>query len=65
MGRIKTREIKRIGEQLVSEHGDKFSSSFDQNKEVYKQVVNVGLASKRMRNKILGYVTSLKKGAAR
>ena len=62
MGRIKTNEIKRAGEQIMALYGSKLTASFDENKKTlepfYKQF---GLESKWMRNRIVGYATILKK----
>ncbi len=65
MGRIKTNEIKRAAEKIVSIYGDKLSTSFDENKKVLEPLYkDFGLESKWMRNRILGYVTVLKKRGA-
>jgi len=59
MGRIKTSFIKTIGKDLFEKHEDKFSDNFDKNKEVINQLI--ATESKKLRNIIAGYVTSLKK----
>ena len=33
MGRIKSIAIKRLGEELIKEHGSKFSLDFEKNKK--------------------------------
>ena len=48
--------IKRISNELLEKYPDKFSTDFDQNKEVIKQIAVV--RSKLLRNKIAGYITS-------
>jgi small subunit ribosomal protein S17e len=48
--------IKRISNELLEKYPDKFSTDFDENKEVIKQVAVV--RSKLLRNKIAGYITS-------
>lgn len=59
MGRIKTTLIKRKTKDLYKLHGDKFTTDFTQNKVITSQYV--GVASKKLRNIIAGYMTRLKK----
>ncbi|MBI5355704.1 MAG: 30S ribosomal protein S17e [Candidatus Aenigmarchaeota archaeon] len=62
MGRIKTNEIKRAGERLMELYGPKLSSTFDENKKILEPFYkDLGLDSKWMRNRIIGYITTLKK----
>lgn len=62
MGRIKTSFIKNIALDLVEKYPDKFTNDFSQNKEAVKQLI--GIRSKKLRNMIAGYITSLKKRAS-
>ncbi|MEM5883135.1 MAG: 30S ribosomal protein S17e [Candidatus Aenigmatarchaeota archaeon] len=59
MGRIKTSFIKNIALELVERYPDKFSNDFSKNKEIVKQLIEI--KSKKLRNMIAGYITSLKK----
>jgi small subunit ribosomal protein S17e len=59
MGRIKTSFVKNIAKELYEKHREKFTTDFSQNKEVVKQLIE--LRSKKLRNVIAGYITSLKK----
>ncbi|MFH1399691.1 MAG: 30S ribosomal protein S17e [Candidatus Woesearchaeota archaeon] len=59
MGRIKTKLTKRVTNKLVNEHREKFSGSFDKNKEVVGSLADI--QSKKLRNIIAGYVTRLVK----
>ena len=59
MGRIKTTFIKRRTKELYKLHGDKFTTDFNQNKELTGQYVDV--ASKKLRNIVAGYITRLKR----
>jgi small subunit ribosomal protein S17e len=59
MGRIKTSFIKNIGKDLVERHPEKFTSDFSKNKGQIDELISV--KSKKMRNIITGYVTTLKK----
>ena len=61
MGRIKTKLIKRVTNELISGHPDKFTKDFGENKTKVDELADV--PSKKMRNVIAGYVTRLiKKG---
>ena len=57
MGRIKTKQIKRIAIQLVELHRDKFKTNFTDNKKIVEEFAEI--PSKKMRNVIAGYVTRL------
>jgi small subunit ribosomal protein S17e len=56
MGRIRTTNIKRTAFELLQKYPEKFSGDFEQNKRVVKELLQV---SKRERNQIAGYITSL------
>jgi len=55
MGRIKSIAIKRLGEELIKEHGKKFSEEFEKNKKALNEVRPI--KSKRTRNIVAGYIT--------
>jgi ribosomal protein S17E len=57
MGRIKSMIIKRTARKLIDEEDKSFDKSFDINKKVLGNT----MPSKRMRNKIAGYLSRLKK----
>ena len=59
MGRIKTLFIKHIAQELMEKYGDRFTTDFKKNKMVVKELID--LKSKRIRNMVAGYITSLKK----
>lgn len=59
MGRIKTTFVKHIAKELYQKHADKFTTDFSKNKEVINQLIVI--KSKKLKNVIAGYVTSLKK----
>jgi len=59
LGRVKTSVIKNIAEKVFEEHKDKFTEDFNKNKEIVDQIL--WMQSKRLRNVLVGYVTSLKK----
>ena len=55
MGRIKSLLVKRTARNLLTED-NKFSEDFERN----KKVLGPNMPSKKMRNKIAGYVSRLK-----
>lgn len=59
MGRIKTTMIKNLGMKLLKKYPDKFTSDFEHNKLVLKELGIID--SKRIRNKVAGYIVRLKK----
>ncbi|MDP2947386.1 MAG: 30S ribosomal protein S17e [Nanoarchaeota archaeon] len=58
MGRIKSKLIKRTGKQLVEKMPDSFGKTFEENK---RALGNTIIDSKRIRNRVAGYITRLKK----
>jgi small subunit ribosomal protein S17e len=59
MGRIKTTFVKRRTKELLKMHGDKFTTTFDENKTLVDKYVKV--ESKKLRNIVAGYMTRLKR----
>ncbi len=57
MGRIKSTQIKRSSRQLLENSPESFSEDFYDNTKALGHT----LPSKRMRNKIAGYISRLKK----
>lgn len=57
MGKIRTDRIKRIAKELVAKYHKNLSTNFDDNKVLISKLTNV--ASKRVRNRIAGYVTRI------
>jgi len=58
MGRIKSKLVRRIGNQILEGAPDAFSKDFEQNK---KSLGNNTLPSKRIRNMTAGYLSRVKK----
>lgn len=56
MGRIKSTIVKRTARNLLEEE-NKFSDNFEKNKKLLADT----MPSKKVRNKIAGYITRLKK----
>ncbi len=59
MGRIKTKQVKRLGLRLVKEHSSELSADFLKNKEVVGGFLVT--SSPKIKNMIAGYVTRLMK----
>lgn len=57
MGRIKTAQIKRVTRELMELHGSEFTDNFEKNQEIVGKLIST--PSKKLRNKIVGYVTKL------
>ena len=57
MGNIRSDKIKRTAKELVAKYHQQLSTDFDENKILVNQLTNV--QSKRMRNRIAGYVTRI------
>lgn len=52
---IKPTYIKKIGNELLEFHEEKFSNDFDHNKKTVAVTTNI--PSKRVRNRVSGYIT--------
>ncbi len=63
MGRVRTRFIKNLGEKLFEKYSDRFTLNFEENKKILKELVD--LPSRKLRNVLAGYITSLKKRSER
>jgi small subunit ribosomal protein S17e len=59
MGRIKTKQIKRLSNLFVKMHGPELTDNYDKNKEVVAKYASI--KSKKLKNAIVGYATRLKK----
>lgn len=57
MGRIKSTLIKRTSRQLIENSDESFGKTFEENKKALGSI----LSSKKMRNKIAGYIARIKK----
>ncbi len=59
MGKVRTEMIKRISLELIDKYPYSFGTDFEPNKQFLKQI---GLdVSKKLRNKLAGYVTTIVK----
>ena len=57
VGRIKTKLVKRNGEELLKIYPDRFSEDFDDNKKSLPDISEIH--SKKLKNVIAGYITRL------
>lgn len=55
MGRIKSIAIKKLGKEIIAEHGDRFSTDFEKNKKIIQEIKHID--SKKIRNVVVGYIT--------
>jgi len=58
VGRIKTTFVKNIGKELMEKHLESFSGNFEDNKRALAPFVS--FTSRKMRNLVAGYITSVK-----
>jgi ribosomal protein S17E len=58
LGKVRTDSIKRLAEDLVNRYPNNFGNDFEVNRSFLN---SLGLKiTKKMRNKVVGYVTQLK-----
>lgn len=58
MGRIKTKLVKALTEDIYKKYKDRFTTNFTENKEILKGL-SEGI-SKKLRNIVAGYLTRMK-----
>merc|ERR1719331_911337 len=63
MGRVRTGLVKRASRQIIEKYYAKLTIDFDTNKKVCEEVAMI--PTKRLRNKIAGFVTHLMKRISR
>lgn len=61
MGRIRTKQIKRLGQKFLDTHKSQFSEKFEDNKQKVQELSDV--KTKKLRNMIAGYITKKLKSA--
>jgi len=57
LGKVRTKLVKRLAEELVTTYPGKFTADYEHNKRAVDMLVE-GI-SKRLRNKVAGYITHL------
>ena len=55
MGRITTKYIRGLTDEVLEDHRDKFTNNFEKNKQVLGEIVKI--SSKKTRNKLAGSIT--------
>jgi small subunit ribosomal protein S17e len=58
LGKVRTETVKRVSRELLRRFPDRFTGDFEADKAAVNQLVST--QSKRLRNRIAGYVTRLK-----
>jgi small subunit ribosomal protein S17e len=58
LGKVRTETVKRAARELIERFPEKFTSEYEANKAAVNEVLNA--PSKKLRNRIAGYVTRLK-----
>ena len=58
MGKVRTDTVKRVSRELLRRYPDRFAGNFESDKQAVNELVVT--KSKRLRNRIAGYVTRLK-----
>ena len=59
MGKVRSGIIKKTAEELLQKHKDEITTDFDNNKLMVNQYVDS--KTKKLRNRIAGYLTGLKR----
>jgi small subunit ribosomal protein S17e len=59
LGKVRSERVKKIARELTSKYSDRFSADFEANKKIVTTIIDI--PSKRLRNRIAGYITRLNK----
>ncbi len=59
MGKVRPKIVKRLARELLERYGDRFTADFETNKKLVQELTNI--TSKRLRNRVAGYITHLVK----
>lgn len=57
MGKVRSKRVKRIARELITQFPDRFTADFEANKKSVDALTEI--SSPRLRNRIAGYVTRL------
>ncbi|MEJ5293495.1 MAG: 30S ribosomal protein S17e [Candidatus Methanosuratincola sp.] len=58
MGKVRIGKVKSISNELVLKYGNVFTIDFEENKKLVQQYTDI--TSKRLKNRVAGYITRLK-----
>jgi len=59
LGKVRPKIVKRLARELLERYGDRFTADFETNKKLVQELTNI--TSKRLRNRVAGYITHLVK----
>jgi small subunit ribosomal protein S17e len=57
LGKVRPEHVKRTAKELVQRFPDRFTTDFEENKKLVEEFTS--LSSRKLRNRIAGYVTRL------
>ena len=58
MGKVRIASVKKMSRDLIALYPDKFGKDYEANKKAFEPLVDA--RTKRLRNRIVGYITRLK-----
>ena len=58
MGKVRIASVKKMSRDLITLYPDKFGTDYEANKKAFEPLVDA--RTKRLRNRIVGYITRLK-----
>jgi len=58
VGKVRIASVKKMSRNLVALYPDKFGTDYEANKKAFEPLVDA--RTKRLRNRIVGYITRLK-----
>jgi small subunit ribosomal protein S17e len=58
LGKSRRVKTKRLAEEILKKYPNKFTTDFDENKNLVEEVVII--SSKTLRNKLAGYITGFR-----
>ncbi|MHA1713128.1 MAG: 30S ribosomal protein S17e [Candidatus Ranarchaeia archaeon] len=61
LGKVRTDTVKRISRKILEEYPDRFTTDFEKNKVIFTEELKIDVKTKRLRNRIVGYITHLVK----
>jgi len=59
VGKVRPALVKRTARELVEKYPELFTADFEHNKKMLKEIADI--KSKRLRNRVAGYITRLVK----
>lgn len=60
MGKVRTRKVKVYAKEIFERYPDQVTTSFEENKKIVGMLLK-GQVSKKLRNRVAGYLTALTK----